>query len=158
MSCSPKHQVILFFFSLYLVAFAVAGHKPCVQAFGADQFDSQDQKESRAKSSFFNWWYFTFNVGVLVSIFGVSYIQENLSWGLGFGIPCIAMVVALVIFLLGTTTYRFSLATGNKDNSFVRIGRVFAVAFRNRKSIQSHIVTEDETYRTILLQSSQQLK
>ncbi|RVW58590.1 Protein NRT1/ PTR family 5.10 [Vitis vinifera] len=55
-SCSPPMlQVILFFFALYLAAVGQGGHKPCVQAFGADQFDGQNPEESKAKSSFFNW-------------------------------------------------------------------------------------------------------
>ncbi|MBA0882028.1 hypothetical protein Goshw_029316, partial [Gossypium schwendimanii] len=34
--------------------------------------------------------------------------RDNLSWVLGFGILCIIMVVALIVFLCGTTTYRYS--------------------------------------------------
>ncbi|GMN51797.1 hypothetical protein TIFTF001_020949 [Ficus carica] len=144
MSCSPSlFQVILFFFALYLVAFAQGGHKPCIQAFGADQFDGEDPKECKAKSSFFNWLCFGISMGSLVTISIVSYIQDNLSWALGFGIPCIAMVVALVIFLLGTTTYRFSIPH-NEKGPFVRIGGVFVAAFRNWRRAPSTIATEVE--------------
>ncbi|XP_062097600.1 protein NRT1/ PTR FAMILY 5.10-like isoform X2 [Humulus lupulus] len=69
---------------------------------------------------------------VIVSVLIVSYIQDNLSWALGFGLPCIAMVIGLVVFLLGTTTYRYSIEL-NKRGPFVRIGSVFVAAFRNRR-------------------------
>ncbi|KAI3961544.1 hypothetical protein MKX01_001280, partial [Papaver californicum] len=95
-------QITFFFSSLYLVAIAQGGHKPCVQAFGADQFDERPPQECKSKSSFFNWWYFGLCGGTAISLLVVTYIQENLSWALGFGIPCISMAVALIVFLLGT--------------------------------------------------------
>ena len=144
MPCSPPmFRVALFFFSLYLVAVAQGAHKPCTQAFGADQFDGQDPVESEAKSSFFNWWYFGVCAGAFVTNFVVSYIQENLSWALGFGIPCVAMVIALVLFLLGKTTYRH-VVSENEKGPFVRIGRVFVAAFRNRRAVPSTIGTDVE--------------
>ncbi|XP_068658262.1 protein NRT1/ PTR FAMILY 5.10-like [Aristolochia californica] len=121
-------QKFFFFASLYLVALAQGGHKPCVQAFGADQFDAQDPTESKSKSSFFNWWYFGICAGTTVALAVVSYIQDNVSWGLGFGIPCTVMAVGLVIFLLGTRTYRYTSA-GDK-NPFVSLAQVFVAAAR----------------------------
>ncbi|XP_024971823.1 protein NRT1/ PTR FAMILY 5.10-like isoform X2 [Cynara cardunculus var. scolymus] len=156
-SCSPQLQVILFFISLYLVAFAQGGHKPCVQAFGADQFDANDPDECRAKSSFFNWWYFGMCVGPTVGIFVLSYIQDNLSWGLGFGIPCIIMCFSLIIFLLGTTTYRFGEKMEDKS-AFIRIGQVFVEAARNWRTTPSAISAEAQAYGNLPHQGSQQFR
>lgn len=157
-SCSTSHlQVILFFFSLYLVAIGQSGHKPCVQAFGADQFDGQDPEESKAKSSFFNWWYFSICAGTTGTLLILTYIQDNLNWGLGFGIPCISMAFALVIFLLGTKTYRFSI-NGEEESPFVRIGQVFIAAAKNWKTTPSAIAIEEETRGTLPYHGSHQFK
>ncbi|KMT20138.1 hypothetical protein BVRB_1g001540 [Beta vulgaris subsp. vulgaris] len=131
--CSPHLQIVIFFIALYLVAVGQGGHKPCVQAFGADQFDGEDPRESKAKSSFFNWWYFGVCVGGLLGIGVLSYVQDNLSWGLGFGIPCIIMLLSLIIFLLGTVTYRYTMKDEG-ESPFMRIGRVFAAAVKNRNA------------------------
>jgi peptide/histidine transporter 3/4 len=139
----PRFQVILFFFSVYLVAVGQGGHKPCVQAFGGDQFDGQDPKESKAKSSFFNWWYFAISVGITVTLIVLVYIQDNLSWALGFGIPCIVLVAALLVFLLGSRTYRYS-AKENGKNPFMRIGRVIVRAIRNRHNTPSAMPSEED--------------
>ncbi|PRQ20392.1 putative proton-dependent oligopeptide transporter family, major facilitator superfamily [Rosa chinensis] len=154
---SSQLQVLLFFFSLYLVAVGQGGHKPCVQAFGADQFDRQDPEECKAKSSFFNWWYFGICAGPLSTLTVLDYIQDNLSWGLGFGLPCIVMAFALLIFLLGTRTYRYSIK-GDEESPFVRIGKVFAAALRNWRTTPSAIASEEESRGTLPHQSSEQYK
>ncbi|XP_022850260.1 protein NRT1/ PTR FAMILY 5.10-like isoform X1 [Olea europaea var. sylvestris] len=157
-ACSPpQFQIIFFFFSLYLFALAQGGHKPCLQAFGADQFDEQDPKECNDKSSFFNWWFFSMNLGIIVSLFVLNYIQDNLSWALGFGIPCIIMCLALIIFLLGTMTYRFRIHSDER-NPFVRIGQVFLNAARNWRSIPGAISKEEEPQGILPYQGSQQFK
>ncbi|KAK2986146.1 hypothetical protein RJ640_030691 [Escallonia rubra] len=157
-SCSPSQlQVIFFFFSLYLVAVAQGGHKPCVQAFGADQFDASDPAELKAKSSFFNWWYFGLCAGTMATLLILSYIQDNLSWVLGFGIPCIVMGIALFIFLLGTLTYRFDMK-GDQTSPFIRIGQVFIRAARNWRTTSSAISNEEEAQGTLPNQGSLQFK
>ena len=135
MTSSPSSFLnALFFFSLYLVAIGQSGHKPCVQAFGADQFDEKNPQENSDRSSFFNWWYLSMCAGIGLAILVVVYIQENVSWALGFGIPCVFMVISLVLFVLGRKSYRFSKTRQEEEtNPFTRIGRVFFVAFKNQR-------------------------
>ncbi|WOH00511.1 hypothetical protein DCAR_0519876 [Daucus carota subsp. sativus] len=148
-TCSPPQiQIIFFFFSLYLVAVAQGGHKPCVQAFGADQFDVNDPEECKAKSSFFNWWYFGLCSGTMVTIIVLSYVQDNFSWVLGFGIPCIAMGVALVLYLLGTVTYRYS-SNDDEKGPFTRTSQVFVKAIKNWKIDPSELSIFEEARGTL---------
>ncbi|KAL5558426.1 hypothetical protein UlMin_034637 [Ulmus minor] len=154
---ASQFQVILFFFALYLIAFAQGGHKPCVQAFGADQFDGNDPEECKARGSFFNWWYFGICIGSLFTVTVLSYIQDNISWALGFGIPCIAMIAALVIFLLGTKTYRYGVIQDGKK-PFLSIGKVFVAAFRNWRKTTSAVAMEEESRGTLPHQSHEQFK
>ncbi|XP_010460013.1 PREDICTED: protein NRT1/ PTR FAMILY 5.16-like [Camelina sativa] len=139
-STKPSFWVnILFFCSLYLVAMGQGGHKPCVQAFGADQFDVEDRKERISRGSFFNWWFLSLSAGITLSIIVVVYVQDNVNWALGFGILYLFMVMALVLFLLGRKTYRYPRGDCmEKKNAFVRIGRVFVVAFKNRRLKLTH--------------------
>ncbi|EOA40039.1 hypothetical protein CARUB_v10008731mg [Capsella rubella] len=154
-SCSRRFQVITFFSALYLVALAQGGHKPCVQAFGADQFDEKDPEECKEKASFFNWWYFGMCFGTLVTLWVLNYVQDNLSWALGFGIPCIAMVVALIILLLGTSTYRFSIR--REDQSpFARIWNVYVAAVKNWGVSASAVADAEERIGLVSDKSSQQ--
>ncbi|KDP27339.1 hypothetical protein JCGZ_20271 [Jatropha curcas] len=157
-SCSPYSiQVVLFFFSLYLVALGQGGQKPCIQAFGADQFDGQDPEEQKAKSSFFNWLYFGTCAGILATHLILVYIQDNLNWFLGFGIPCIMMVISLFIFLLGAKTYRYSVKVEDRS-AFLRIGQVFIAAIRNWRTSPSAVDLEEEACGTPPHSSSEQFK
>ncbi|KAF2316649.1 hypothetical protein GH714_041990 [Hevea brasiliensis] len=107
--CPPASpaQYAVFFFGLYLIALGTGGIKPCVSSFGADQFDDTDPQERVKKGSFFNWFYFSINIGALISSSLLVYIQDNAGWGLGFGIPALFMGIAIASFFSGTTLYRF---------------------------------------------------
>ncbi|VVA95001.1 unnamed protein product [Arabis nemorensis] len=126
-------QVAIFFCSLYLIAIGHGGYNPCIKVFGADQFDGNDLQETKAKSSYFNWLMFGSCTSMLATRLISIFIQENLSWSLGFGIPSVSMVLSLLLFLLGTKTYRFSTARVGKQNPFARVSHVFMEALKNRR-------------------------
>ncbi|KAK4278608.1 hypothetical protein QN277_016435 [Acacia crassicarpa] len=99
-------QSAICFVALYLIALGTGGIKPCVSSYGADQFDDADEVEKEHKSSFFNWFYFSINIGALIASSLLVYVQDNVGWGWGFGIPAVTMALAVVSFFSGTRMYR----------------------------------------------------
>ncbi|KAL5995455.1 hypothetical protein ACLOJK_025517 [Asimina triloba] len=111
-SASPA-QYAIFFIGLYMIALGTGGIKPCVSSFGANQFDDTDPRERVKKGSFFNWFYFSINIGALISSSLIVWIQDNAGWGLGFGIPTLFMGLAIGSFFSGTPLYRFQKPGGS---------------------------------------------
>ncbi|MCO5567406.1 hypothetical protein L7F22_021096 [Adiantum nelumboides] len=123
-------QLSVFYSALYLVALGTGGIKPCVSSFGADQFDNNDALERKRISSFFNWFYFSINIGALISSSVLVYIQDNFSWAWGFGIPAAAMGIAVCSFVFGSPLYRHQKAGGS---SLTHMLQVCVAAFRKKK-------------------------
>ncbi|CAN0854704.1 Protein NRT1/ PTR FAMILY 8.2 [Linum grandiflorum] len=127
---ATEGQSAVFFVALYLIALGTGGIKPCVSSYGADQFDDADTEEKEHKASFFNWFYFSINVGALVASSLLVWVQENVSWGLGFGIPAIAMAIAVASFFSGTRKYRYQKPGGSP---LTRICQVVVASCRKYK-------------------------
>ncbi|KAJ6691882.1 PROTEIN NRT1/ PTR FAMILY 8.3 [Salix purpurea] len=129
--CQPTSgQSAVTFLALYLIALGTGGIKPCVSSYGADQFDDDDETEKRHKSSFFNWFYLSINVGALIAGSVLVWVQDNVSWGWGFGIPTIAMAIAVVSFFSGTKLFRYQKPGGSP---LTRICQVLVASFRKKK-------------------------
>ncbi|XP_061374186.1 protein NRT1/ PTR FAMILY 8.1-like [Gastrolobium bilobum] len=126
--CHPTSaQIAACFIALYLIALGTGGIKPCVSSFGADQFDESDEEERKRKSSFFNWFYFSINIGALVASSVLVWIQMNVGWGWGFGVPAVAMVIAIISFFGGSKLYRLQVPGGSP---LTRICQVIVAASR----------------------------
>ncbi|MBA0879174.1 hypothetical protein Goshw_030205 [Gossypium schwendimanii] len=124
-------QIVFFYTSLYTIAIGAGGTKPNISTFGADQFDDFNPQEKELKVSFFNWWMFSSFLGALVATLALVYIQENMGWGLGYGIPTVGLLFSLFVFYLGTPIYRHKV---KKTKSPARdLIQVPITAFRNRK-------------------------
>ncbi|KAK9124417.1 hypothetical protein Sjap_014019 [Stephania japonica] len=126
--CNPtSSQTAAFFASIYLIALGTGGIKPCVSSFGADQFDDTDEAEREKKDSYFNWFYFSINVGALIASSLLVWLQMRVGWGLGFGVPAIAMALAVIFFFSGTRLYRRQKPGGSP---FFRIFQVLVASLR----------------------------
>ncbi|XP_022941678.1 protein NRT1/ PTR FAMILY 5.1-like [Cucurbita moschata] len=129
-SKATASQVAFFYISLYTIAVGSGGTKPNISTFGADQFDDFNPVEKQMKVSFFNWWMFSSFLGALFATLGLVYIQDNLGWGLGYGIPTVGLLFSLLIFYFGTPLYRHKVT---KSRTLARdFIQVPITAFRNR--------------------------
>ncbi|XP_072066872.1 protein NRT1/ PTR FAMILY 8.3-like [Arachis hypogaea] len=123
-------QSAVFFLGIYLLAVGTGGIKPCIWPFGADQFDDTDLKERASKALFFNWNYFTGNIGALIATTILVWTEENIGWGLGYGIAASFIGIGMIVFFLGTRTYRFLRPGGSP---ITRICQVVVACLHKRK-------------------------
>ncbi|KAF8765638.1 hypothetical protein HU200_008130 [Digitaria exilis] len=123
-------QLAMFYLSLLLTALGGGGIRPCVVAFGADQFGRRKQRPGgEQKWSYFNLYFFAMGLAVLLALTVVVYIQENVGWGWGFGIPAIAMFLSVMSFVAGYPLY---VKVKPEGSPFKRLLQVLVAAFRKR--------------------------
>ncbi|XP_078437686.1 protein NRT1/ PTR FAMILY 8.3-like [Wolffia australiana] len=103
--CTTSQRAV-FFSGLYMVAVGSGGVKSSLLPLGADQFSEEDQTGRTKKASFFNWFFFSLNLGSLFSSTILVWAQENIGWTVGFSFAAAAMAAAIVTFLSGTKFYK----------------------------------------------------
>ncbi|GMH27321.1 hypothetical protein Nepgr_029164 [Nepenthes gracilis] len=123
-------QMLMLYFSLYLIAVGTGGLKSSVSGFGSDQFDEKDDKESRQRTFFFSRFFFFISLGTLLAVTVLVWIQDQVSRSLGYGICSAAMLIAITVFLSGTRKYRYKRCVGTP---IAHIVEVVAAAMRKRK-------------------------
>ncbi|KAI3691130.1 hypothetical protein L2E82_49348 [Cichorium intybus] len=101
------------------------GYNPSLQAFGADQIDTEDElptaKSDDKKSMFFQWWYFGVCSGSLLGVSIMPNIQDSVGWGLGFAMLAMAMAVSIVMFSCGSRFYAYSHDQSNDVKSLEKV-------------------------------------
>ncbi len=83
---------------LMLIALGSGGIKPCVSAHVGDQFG---RGNSHLLAKIFNWFYFSINLGAMISALLTPWLMEWYGPHLAFGIPGILMAIATLIFWMG---------------------------------------------------------
>uniref|UniRef100_A0A669QT33 Solute carrier family 15 member 1 n=1 Tax=Phasianus colchicus TaxID=9054 RepID=A0A669QT33_PHACC len=119
---------------LILIALGTGGIKPCVSAFGGDQFEEHQEKQ---RSRFFSIFYLSINAGSLIStiITPILRAQEcgihsrQQCYPLAFGVPAALMAVSLIVFIAGSGMYRKVQPQGN---IMVQVCKCIGFAIKNR--------------------------
>ena len=103
---------------LVLIAIGTGGIKPCVSAFGGDQFKLPEQTKQLA--TFFSLFYFAINAGSMISTSLTPILREDVHcfgdkdcFSLAFGVPAILMLLSVVIFVAGKKMYVMKPPAGN---------------------------------------------
>ncbi|XP_047972667.1 protein NRT1/ PTR FAMILY 3.1-like [Salvia hispanica] len=138
-------QLAFLYASLLLSALGSGGYRPCIVSFGADQFDESDPRQKVTTWKFFNWYYFCMGASILVANTVIVYIQDNVGWGWGLGVPTFFMAVSVVAFVAGYPMYRKLDPAGSP---FTRLLQVCVAAYRKRKvsfSSDTRALYENET-------------
>uniref|UniRef100_A0A669F083 Solute carrier family 15 member 1 n=1 Tax=Oreochromis niloticus TaxID=8128 RepID=A0A669F083_ORENI len=127
-------HVALSMVGLLLIALGTGGIKPCVAAFGGDQFEDHQEKQ---RSTFFSIFYLSINAGSLISTLitpilraqtcGIHIQQE--CYPLAFGVPAALMVVALIVFIVGSPMY---IRNPPQGNIIVKVCKCIGFAVKNR--------------------------
>ncbi|KAE8666391.1 Protein NRT1/ PTR FAMILY 1.2 [Hibiscus syriacus] len=123
-------QLALLFSSFALMSIGAGGIRPCSLAFGADQFyNPSDPKNKRVLQSFFNWYYASVGLAIMISITVIVYIQVKVGWVVGFGVPAGLMFLSTVMFLVGSPLY---IKLKPNKSLFISFAQVMEAAWNNR--------------------------
>ncbi len=83
---------------LLLISLGSGGIKPCVSAHVGDQFGGSN---AHLLPKIFNWFYFSINIGALVSMLLTPWLLEWHGPHWAFGVPGVLMAIATLVFWMG---------------------------------------------------------
>jgi proton-dependent oligopeptide transporter, POT family len=127
----------LAFAGMALVALGTGGIKPCVAAFGAQQFKSPSYKpptgwdNERLLGAYFAAFYFSINLGSVFAYLLMPIARVNGGFSAAFGLATGVLVVSLVVFLVPSKHYIREKPKGSILASVVQV--MFSACVANRR-------------------------
>lgn len=120
---------------LILIAIGSGGIKPCVSAFVGDQFG---RGREHLLPKIYGMFYWSINFGSFFAFGFLPSVRENIGYRWAFGIPGVAMLVATLIFWVGTRRYVILAPVRDKRGAgFFRVVIHTLCHQRNRRKEQS---------------------
>ncbi|KAK7362163.1 hypothetical protein VNO77_04267 [Canavalia gladiata] len=131
--CSIQHQQIggctgptsfqlgVLLFGLFWLSMGTGGIRPCSIPFAVDQFDLTTAEGRQGSSKFYTLYYTTQTVVLLINQTLLVYIQDSVSWALGFALPSAFMLFAIMFFFAGTKVYAYVNPEGSNFSSIAKV-------------------------------------
>ncbi|KAI6669342.1 hypothetical protein NL676_004227 [Syzygium grande] len=118
-------QFAVLYMGIVLTALGVSGVRFTIATLGANQFESQ-----KDQSTFFNWFFFAQYASCVLSSTLIVYIEDSVSWALGFWLCAAVNLIGLAVFIAGNQYYRHETPPGSP---LLSLARVLVASFRKRK-------------------------
>ncbi|GFQ92791.1 solute carrier family 15 member 2 [Trichonephila clavata] len=148
---------------LFIIGTGTGGIKPCVSAFGGDQFK---KGQEAMRQHFFGLFYFAINSGSLISTALTPFLREDVKcfgedscFSVAFFVPAVLFVIALTFFAIGKPFYVIKSAEGS---IFVRVVGCICNALCNKASKKGEkkehwLDYADDRYDSVLKQDIKRL-
>ncbi|KAK9144200.1 hypothetical protein Sjap_004103 [Stephania japonica] len=137
-------QKFVFYSGLYLIAIGSGSVNALLLPFGADQFEDGSKVEREKKASFFNWYYFSINIGGLISGMLLVWMEDNIGWALGYGVSTMFVAIAIGMFLAGTPFYRLKRPSGSPIKRLVQVTVALVRKARIAVPTNTNLLHEDQ--------------
>ncbi|GJM88291.1 hypothetical protein PR202_ga04336 [Eleusine coracana subsp. coracana] len=118
-------QLAVLYSAVSLLAIGTGGTRFNIATMGADQFSSVQEQDS-----FFNWYFVFLCSSFLIGNTAIVYLEDSVSWAVGFSVCLAATVVSLVILLLGARYFHMPVPKGSP---YTELARVFVAAVRKAR-------------------------
>ncbi|XP_037423574.1 protein NRT1/ PTR FAMILY 2.3-like [Triticum dicoccoides] len=115
-------QLFVLYAAICLLAIGAGGTRFNIATMGADQFSS-----TRDKDSFFNWYLVFLYASFMLGDTAIVYIQDSVSWAVGFGVCLATTAFGTIMLLLGVCYYRMP---ATKASPYTELARVIVAAVR----------------------------
>ncbi|KAM0953773.1 putative ABC-type nitrate transporter [Dioscorea sansibarensis] len=118
-------QLAVLYTAIVLYAVGSGGTRFNTMTLGADQLRNVGDQDV-----FFNWYFIVLYGAAAIGSTVIVYVEDSISWELGFGICSAVNALAVLALLLGVKYYHLS---GPKGSPFTTMARVVVAGFRKRK-------------------------
>ncbi|XP_031245587.1 solute carrier family 15 member 3 isoform X2 [Mastomys coucha] len=117
-SGSSPYCATTLYLVLLLLALAASSVRSNLTSFGADQVMDLGRDATRR---FFNWFYWSINLGAVLSLLVVAFIEQNISFLWGYSIIVGLVGLAFFIFLFATPVFVTKPPTGSQVSTMLKL-------------------------------------